>query len=63
LLLGIYMWVMMRGPRDTLIQATAQKVIVYASIGSVLLQAFAAERVQESKSANTREASFNCAAR
>lgn len=45
MLLGIYMWVLVRGPRDTLIQATAQKVIVYASLGSVLFQAFAAQRV------------------
>jgi hypothetical protein len=45
LLLGIYMWVLVRGPRDTLIQVTAQKVIVYASLGSVLFQAFAAQRV------------------
>jgi hypothetical protein len=45
LLLAVYMWVLVYGPRDTLIQATAQKVIVYASVGSVLLQAIAAQRV------------------
>jgi hypothetical protein len=51
LMLAAYMWVLVYGPRDTLIQATAQKVIVYASVGSVLLQAIAAQRV------NAREAS------
>ncbi len=45
LLLAAYMWVLVRGPRDTFIQATAQKIIVYASVGSVLLQAIAAQRV------------------
>ena len=46
ILLAAYMWVLVRGPRDTFVQVTAQKIIVYASVGSVLLQAFAAQRVQ-----------------
>jgi hypothetical protein len=49
LMLAIYMWVLVRGPRDTHIQVTAQKIIVYASVGSVLLQAFAAQRVMSEK--------------
>ena len=55
LMLAVYMWVLVRGPRDTLTQVTAQKIIVYASVGSVLLQAFAAQRVIGNSSANPRE--------
>lgn len=49
LMLAAYMWVLTRGPRDTLTQVTAQKIIVYASVSSVLLQAVAAQRVNERK--------------
>jgi hypothetical protein len=49
LMLAVYMWVLTQGPRDTFIQVTAQKIIVYASVGSVLLQAFAAQRVNKRK--------------
>jgi hypothetical protein len=53
-MLAVYLWVLTQGPRDTFIQVTAQKIIVYASVGSVLLQAMAAQRVLKIQSANPR---------
>lgn len=55
LMLAVYLWVLVRGPRDVATQVTAQKIIAYASVGSVLLQAIAAQRVIAATSANPRK--------
>jgi hypothetical protein len=47
-LLAAHLWLLTNGPGGssaTAIQATGQKIIVYASVGSILLQAILARRV------------------
>jgi protein-S-isoprenylcysteine O-methyltransferase Ste14 len=49
-MLGVYLWLLFNGPRSSsqdglLIQATGQKIIVYASVISIFIQAFHARRV------------------
>jgi hypothetical protein len=52
LLLAIYIWVLFFGPRAStpnglFIQVTGQKLIAYAGVIAVLIQAYGAQRVQE----------------
>ena len=50
LILGAYVWLLFNGPNHStvqglVIQVTAQKIVVYSAIISVLIQAYGAEKV------------------
>ena len=49
-LLAIYLWLLFAGPSDIRIQATGQKVIVYAEIICMFIQAYGAWNIEKSRS-------------
>ena len=48
-LLAVYLWLLFAGPNDIRIQATGQKVIVYAEIICMFIQAYGAWNIEKSQ--------------